>query len=180
MSDQGDAEELSRRRFFIRAMTGIGGVFAAAIAIPVIGFGSAPFWRAKSSLRLLSTAVTPALRGTGWVSAGTLGDFVVGEPRLITLSREVVDGWVEGTAPVACYVLRTDVAEAVAYDHHCTHLGCPVAWSAGAERFLCPCHGGAFDATGEVVAGPPPRPMLRYETKIEEGEILVGSLAEEA
>lgn len=176
MSDRGGADELSRRRFFIRALAGIGGAFAAATAIPVIGFGSAPFLRVKAPLSLLSSAVTPALRATGWTSAGTLDGFVVGEPRFITLTREVVDGWVQGTAPVACYVLRTAESEAVAYDHHCTHLGCPVAWSAGAKRFLCPCHGGAFDASGEVVAGPPPRPMLRYETKVEQGQILVGSL----
>lgn len=178
MSDQGGGETLSRRAFFLRALTGIGAAFTAAVAIPVIGFGMAPFWRSKGPFRLLSTSVSPALRGSGWTPAGALDEFVVGEPRLITLSREVVDGWVQGTAQVACYVLRTSETEVVAYDHHCTHLGCPVSWSSGATRFLCPCHGGAFDASGKVVAGPPPRPMLRYETKVEQGQIQVGALGE--
>lgn len=176
MTDQGGKEELSRRTFFLRALAGIGGAFTAAVAIPVIGFGTAPFWRSKAPLRLTSNAVTPVLRSSGWASAGKLDDFKVGDPRLITLSREVVDGWVKGQDEVACYVLRTGEAEAVAFDHHCTHLGCPLAWSEGAKRFLCPCHGGAFDVTGKVVGGPPPRPMLTYETKIESGEIMVGSL----
>lgn len=176
MSDERAAEELSRRTFFLRALTGIGGAIAAAVAIPVIGFGSAPFWRAKAPLSLLSNAVTPVLRSSGWSSAGKLGEFIVGEPKLVTLSRDVVDGWVKGEAQIACFVVRTGESEAVAFDHHCTHLGCPLAWSGGAKRFLCPCHGGAFDATGKVVAGPPPRPMLTYEAKVEQGEILVGSL----
>ncbi len=180
MSEEGGANELSRRSFFLRVLAGIGAAFAAAVAIPVIGFGTAPGWRAKSPLRLTSNAVTPALRSSGWSSAGSLADFKVGEPRFVTLTREVVDGWVTGQADVACYVLRTGDAEAVAFDHHCTHLGCPLAWSAGAKRFLCPCHGGAFAATGGVVAGPPPRPMLTYATRIESGEIMVGGLEAEA
>ena len=176
MSESGGAEELSRRTFFLRVLTGIGAAFTAAVAIPVIGFGTAPGWRAKSPLRLTSTAVTPALRSSGWSSAGRLADFEVGEPRFVTLSRDVVDGWARSQEEVACYVLRTGDAAAVAFDHHCTHLGCPLAWSGGAKRFLCPCHGGAFDATGTVVGGPPPRPMLTYETRIESGQIMVGSL----
>jgi menaquinol-cytochrome c reductase iron-sulfur subunit len=176
MTDQGGTEELSRRTFFLRALTGIGAAFTAAVAIPVIGFGSAPFWRSKAPISLLSHAVTPALRPTGWTSAGKLADFTIGEPRLVTLSRQVVDGWVKGEADVACFVLRTADSEAVAFDHHCTHLGCPLAWSTGAKRFLCPCHGGAFDVTGKVVAGPPPRPMLAYASKVEQGEIMVGAL----
>ena len=180
MSNQGGTEEFSRRTFFLRALAGIGGAFAAAVAIPVIGFGTAPFWREKPQLNLLASAVTPALRASGWSSAGRLDDFTVGEPRLVTLSRQVVDGWVKGEAEVAVYVLRTGLSEAVAFDHHCTHLGCPLAWSGGAKRFLCPCHGGAFDATGNVVAGPPPRPMLAYDIQVAQGEILVGALAEGA
>ncbi len=179
MSDPNETQDLTRRAFFVKTLAALGGLLAAALAVPVIGFGSAPFWRAKSDLKLLSTAVTPVLRGSGWASAGKLDDFTVGEPRLVTLTREVVDGWVKQKAQIACYVMRTGDAEAVAFDHHCTHLGCPLAWSGGAKRFLCPCHGGAFDATGRVVAGPPPRPMLGYETRIEAGEIMIGSLQAE-
>lgn len=180
MTDPSEPQVLTRRAFFIRTLAALGGVFAAAVAVPVIGFGSAPFWRARTDLKILSTAVSPVLRGSGWASAGKLDDFKVGEPRLVTLTREVLDGWVKQQAKIACFVVRTGDAEAVAFDHHCTHLGCPLAWSAGAKRFLCPCHGGEFDANGRVVAGPPPRPMLGYETKVEAGEVMIGSLQEEA
>ena len=176
MSEQGEPEELSRRAFFLRALTGIAGAFTAAVAIPVVGFGTAPFWRSKEPFSLTSHAVTPALRASGWSPAGKLADFTVGEPRLVTLTREVVDGWVKEEANVACFVLRTGEAEAVAFDHHCTHLGCPLAWSDGAKRFLCPCHGGAFDIAGKVVAGPPPRPMLSYASRVEGDEIMIGAL----
>ncbi|MCX5381913.1 ubiquinol-cytochrome c reductase iron-sulfur subunit [Streptomyces sp. NBC_00083] len=51
----------------------------------------------------------------------------------------------------------------VGYSAVCTHLACGVLWRAdrGAEGELyCPCHEGVFDArTGEVTAGPPPRPL---------------------
>jgi len=178
MTDQGEPQLLSRRAFFIRTLAALGGAFAAAVAVPVIGFGSAPFWRARSDVKLLSTAVSPVLRGSGWASAGKLDEFKVGEPRLVTLTREVLDGWAKQEARIACFVVRTGESQAVAFDHHCTHLGCPLSWSAGAKRFLCPCHGGEFDVSGQVKAGPPPRPMLGYETKVEAGEIMIGSLQE--
>jgi Rieske Fe-S protein len=44
----------------------------------------------------------------------------------------------------------------------CTHLACAVLWRAEDGRLECPCHDGVFDpATGEVLAGPPPRPLPR-------------------
>ena len=49
----------------------------------------------------------------------------------------------------------------------CSHLGCSVKWDAEGGRFRCPCHGGTYDETGQVVAGPPPRPLTRLEVKIE-------------
>ena len=41
----------------------------------------------------------------------------------------------------------------------CTHLGCMVVWNRDHRMFLCPCHGGKFDAEGRNVEGPPPRPL---------------------
>jgi ubiquinol-cytochrome c reductase iron-sulfur subunit len=63
----------------------------------------------------------------------------------------------------------------------CTHLGCsPLAkfvegaasglgrdWPGG---FFCPCHDGVFDVNGNVVSGPPPRPLDGYEVEVDEND----------
>ena len=55
----------------------------------------------------------------------------------------------------------------------CPHLGCVVPWSEEGQRFLCPCHAGVFSIEGEVLAGPPPRPLDLFPVEIVEGEITV-------
>lgn len=32
----------------------------------------------------------------------------------------------------------------------CTHLGCVVPWNKAENKFMCPCHGSQYDATGKV------------------------------
>ena len=44
----------------------------------------------------------------------------------------------------------------------CTHLGCIVAWNDDYQMFLCPCHGGKYDAEGRNIEGPPPRPLDQF------------------
>lgn len=47
----------------------------------------------------------------------------------------------------------------VAFSDVCTHLSCAVLYQ-GAGKLHCPCHEGLFDAaTGQVLAGPPTRPL---------------------
>ncbi|MEX2045994.1 MAG: Rieske 2Fe-2S domain-containing protein [Chloroflexota bacterium] len=42
----------------------------------------------------------------------------------------------------------------------CTHLGCTVPFSAGNDRFECPCHGSHYDKrTAAVLRSPAPRPL---------------------
>ena len=46
----------------------------------------------------------------------------------------------------------------------CSHLGCLVKWDNGKKRFECPCHGGMYNESGEVIAGPPPAAIKEYKT----------------
>ena len=41
--------------------------------------------------------------------------------------------------------------------------------------FKCPCHDGRYDVEGRVISGPPPAPLKRHETKIEDGKIFLAT-----
>ena len=74
-----------------------------------------------------------------------------------------------------CILIRLNAVEYVAYSQSCTHLMCPVHYSKETQQIVCPCHKGYFDAlTGNVLAGPPPRPLPRYKVTIEGNQIFVG------
>ncbi len=170
------AGPLSRRSFVLGSLAAVGGVTAALLAVPVIGYATAPGWRASTPVRFLSTSVAPTLQGDTWTKVGALTDFTVGVPKYVLVERHIVDGWVQENAPVGVHVVRKSDIEAVVFDPHCTHLGCPLAWSEGAGSFVCPCHGGSFGMDGIVKSGPPPRPMVQYETKVVDGNLFIGAL----
>jgi Rieske Fe-S protein len=176
-----DAKDaLSRRTFVLQALGLIGGGIAAVLGIPIAGFASAPGWQAKTPARLLSVSVVPTLRSSALTPVGKLADFAVGVPQYVKVGRPIVDGWVQEDAPVGVHVVRTSETDVAVFDPHCTHLGCPLAWSPGARSFVCPCHGGSFDGEGRVIGGPPPRPMIRYETQVQDGDVLIGALQDKA
>lgn len=60
-----------------------------------------------------------------------------------------------------------------AFSAVCTHLGCIVRWESGMEHLYCACHGGMFGPDGQVVGGPPPRPLPRYPVEVREGQVFV-------
>jgi Rieske Fe-S protein len=61
-----------------------------------------------------------------------------------------------------------------AYSAVCTHFACLVKWEKDSGELVCPCHEGTFDASdGSVISGPPPAPLLKLETEIEDGNIYV-------
>jgi cytochrome b6-f complex iron-sulfur subunit len=55
----------------------------------------------------------------------------------------------------------------------CTHLRCIVPWVEEKNLFECPCHAGKFNRLGEVVGGPPPRPLDLHELQISGGKVVV-------
>lgn len=171
------AAALPRRTFVLRALGAMGAAMAAVVAVPVAGMAAAP---ARGSLRfpVLAGSVPPTPRTTGFVNLGPLDTFPVGQPTLMPVTVPVTIGGVEQEAQIAVYVVRPHDQSVVILDIHCTHMGCPVGWSQGAKRFLCPCHGGAFTADGVNVAGPPPRPLDRYQAIIANQEVWMGPLIE--
>merc|ERR1719251_489772 len=51
----------------------------------------------------------------------------------------------------------------------CTPLGCVVPWSAAQQKFICPCHGSQYDATGKVVRGPAPLSLALAHVNTDSG-----------
>ncbi len=61
-----------------------------------------------------------------------------------------------------CILIRTAEDKLLAYSQKCTHLSCAVIPDVDKGVIRCPCHEGVFDlATGQNIAGPPPRPLPR-------------------
>ncbi len=56
----------------------------------------------------------------------------------------------------------------------CTHLGCVVEYDDENKRLLCPCHAGIYDLEGNVVSGPPPKPLPRLPLRGEGENIVIG------
>jgi len=60
-----------------------------------------------------------------------------------------------------------------AFNAVCTHLNCTVSYESDTATLYCPCHNGRFDLAGNVISGPPPRPLEAYEVTESGGEIYV-------
>ena len=64
----------------------------------------------------------------------------------------------------------------IALSSVCPHLGCQVHWESVNDRFFCPCHNGAFDASGKPTEGPPAaagQELTRFPLKVEDGLLFI-------
>ncbi|MFC2009832.1 ubiquinol-cytochrome c reductase iron-sulfur subunit [Chloroflexota bacterium] len=151
-------EPVSRRKFLGYIVGGISGIIALAIATPLAGYFLSPLWKKNPPIR------TPIAR----VDAIPLG-----KPIFVTYEQRIRDGWYISTLNKAAWIVKNNNNEIIVYDPRCTHLNCPYFWDEDANVFHCPCHEGGFDINGNVIFGPPPRPLDRLGFVIEEGNILV-------
>ena len=151
--------ELTRRNFFMRAIGALSGGIAASIAIPSLGFVLSPIFKAS--------------KPRGLMEVGPLSRFPVGSPTLASIVLEDSGGTL---FKQGVYVVNHGKGKFDVFRLNCTHLGCPYEWNDAAGKFFCPCHGGVFDISGNVVAGPPPRPLDRYRPVIKGGTLYAGEL----
>jgi len=120
-------------------------------------------------------AAAPAFgtRGTSWWPAGPIDDLADDEPTPVTIRVTREDGYSQVVDRQVVFLVKTGPSQVTALSSTCTHLGCRVSWDPSAHVLKCPCHGGVFDRTGAVTAGPPPGPLATFETRLEGNQVLV-------
>jgi len=152
-------KETSPRRWFLKV--GISSLLGASLA--TLGGILGSFLVGPATQR----------RGESWVRLGPVTDFELGRPERVTyqFSRQEARPGEKGQGMV--YVIKEGEGRYTTFSPWCTHLGCAVRWDEGISIFLCPCHGGAYDIQGNVVAGPPPAPLDRYPAKVEGGQLYI-------
>jgi len=140
---QVDKKPISRRRLMAYAWIG-----AAAIVMgELIGGTFAFLWPRRKGPKVETVFI-----------AGKITDFKVGE--VIPFRKE------------RTFILRTE-GGFLAISAICTHLHCIVNWNEMLKKFECPCHGAKFNQNGEVLEGPPPRPLDLYKLQMVAGNVVV-------
>jgi Rieske Fe-S protein len=76
-----------------------------------------------------------------------------------------------GSLPVI--LVRTSETEWRAFSAICTHLNCTVQYKESSHQIWCACHNGLYNLNGQVVSGPPPRPLEQYSVHIRGDEVVV-------
>jgi len=70
-------------------------------------------------------------------------------------------------------LVKTQSGELRAFSAICTHLDCTVQYREDLNHIWCACHNGHYDLNGVNIAGPPPRPLERYDVNVRGDQIVV-------
>ncbi len=135
-----------KRRSFLKLLT-------AALGISALGSFGYPLFR---FLLPIETAVTAKsiILPKGEIPVNTTKDLMIGLTPAI--------------------ILNTRDRGFLAFSKVCTHLGCLVKYDKERQLFICPCHAGMFDLEGNVVSGPPPKPLEKIAVKVEGDNLVIG------
>jgi menaquinol-cytochrome c reductase iron-sulfur subunit len=160
-----EGETVTRRAFMTGGAMAAGGIATAAFALPALGFALGPIFEDTSP--------------TVWQDVGPEDDFndQTYVPKVINIAPQIGDA-----GKTTVYVRRLNSSRDtknkdlpyVAISTRCAHLGCPVRYFQASKRFVCPCHGGVYGFQGEVVGGPPVRPLDRFYTRVRNGRVQLG------
>lgn len=146
-----NADDYVTRRDTLRFLVaGTGALFVATGALGVVG--------ALTEMKTFPTTRVAAV-----------GEIGVNEVRVFNYPDKYAQG----------IVVNLPGKGLVGYSDVCTHLSCAVLYQPDSRQFHCPCHEGYFDAyTGDVLAGPPTRPLPLIQLEVRNGFVYaVGEVA---
>jgi menaquinol-cytochrome c reductase iron-sulfur subunit len=157
-----EGESMNRRRALTVASQAVGGIAGALIVLPAVGFAVAPIFEKPDEI---------------WESVGPPSRFTPDTYKPVVFT--IVDGIGEAGKTTAFVRQGSEKygespSSYVAISTRCAHLGCPVNFVEASRSFVCPCHGGVYYFDGKVIGGPPVRPLDRFQTRVEKGQVQLG------
>ena len=155
-----EKERVSRRMFMMYVGIALNAAVGVAISVPVMAYLLGPVLRKKDQY-------------LAWVDLGETTEFPAGETTLVNFRNPYTTSWDGDTANLPAYVRAFPPGQFTVFAVNCAHLGCPVRWFSESQLFMCPCHGGAYYADGSRASGPPERGLFTYETKIQNGRLMI-------
>ena len=177
-----EPERYPRSVFLELSTLGIGAAIGGLVTVPALGF-----------------MIAPAFVGQGdeEVDLGPLANFP--EQQYVVAQFNSAKGEPQDVGRRAAFIRNNGQSNGVPsftiISNRCAHVGCPtqpqglpgdekkITTSAGpvmitpvasVSGFQCPCHGGAYDAEGNRIAGPPVRALDRYQVLIRNGHLVLG------
>lgn len=153
--------QTTRRKFYEAVIFGAQALIGAALAIPAVAYLLGP---------------TKHKREADWIDAVDVTTLAPKSPVEVSFRQSRVDGWKVTTEKKTAWVVKLADNNVVAYGPQCTHLGCAYHWEADKNEFVCPCHTTLFSIDGNVISGPAPRPLDRYQTKLDGTKLMLGQL----
>jgi menaquinol-cytochrome c reductase iron-sulfur subunit len=154
------AADMSRRSFVASFVGAFAGLVATVIGAPMLKYILYPVQTVSAARK--------------WTEVGDVSEFdKLDAPVTKTIALTQRDGWREVVTPQPVYVTRTAEGKLQILSPICPHLGCSVAWRENQNKFVCPCHGGQFDADGKHLSGPPPRGLDTLDVQVKDGKLQV-------
>jgi len=178
-----EPERYPRSVFLELSTLGIGAAIGGLVTIPALGF-----------------MIAPAFVGQGdeEVDLGPLDNFP--QQQYVIAQFNSKKGEPQDVGRRAAFIRNNgqvnNVPSFTIISNRCAHVGCPtqpqglpgqrkeittdagpvtITQVASVSGFQCPCHGGAYDAEGNRVAGPPVRALDRYQFLIRNGNLVLAS-----
>lgn len=154
-----------RRSFLALCTDGLLALIGVIIAVPAVAYILAPLRGKRGGAGSSQT----------FQAIASIDDLPIGEWKLLPLKVAQQDGWERKEVSHSVWVRRNSDAQngISVLSPICPHLGCHVNWFPGKHEFICPCHGGTYNANGRYISGPPPRSMDPLQFQVHGGELYV-------
>jgi Rieske Fe-S protein len=150
---------VTRRKLLITGVAVMSGAIAATVGVPAVFYVAGPAQEEGAEQE--------------WIRLGSASSIETDTQTLMKATVERRAGYLTTSEELSVFVSTDNGTDFVALSNICTHLGCRVRWVDEQDGFFCPCHNAIFGPDGTVQQGPPPRPLDRFETKLEDGQIFI-------